>query len=91
MIKERWMLRPGMRKQEKVKYFQDELGVDRLTAIMLLNRNVDNLEEAKLFLEGTLDDLHEPTLMKDMEKGVERMKKAILSGERITIYGDYDV
>ena len=90
MIKERWMLRPGMRKQEMVKYFQDNLGIDRLTAIMLLNRDVNNLEDAEIFLRGTLDDLHEPSLMKDMDKGVERMKKAILSGERITIYGDYD-
>ncbi|MGL4452618.1 MAG: single-stranded-DNA-specific exonuclease RecJ [Sarcina sp.] len=89
-MKERWMLRAGMRKQEQIQKFQAELGIDRLTAIMLLNRDVKSLDDAKMFLNGSLDDLHEPTLMKDMEKGVERMKKAILSGERITIYGDYD-
>lgn len=90
MIKERWMLRPGMGKQNEIHKLQAELGIDRLTAIMLLNRDVKSLEDAKIFLNGSLDTLHEPMLMKDMEKGVERMKKAILSGERITIYGDYD-
>ncbi|MGL4654628.1 MAG: single-stranded-DNA-specific exonuclease RecJ [Sarcina sp.] len=90
MVKEKWMLRPGMRHQDKVKYFQEELGIDRLTAIMLLNRDVKTLEEAKMFLNGSLDKLHDPYLMKDMKKGVDRMKKAILSGEKITIYGDYD-
>ncbi|MGL5067594.1 MAG: single-stranded-DNA-specific exonuclease RecJ [Sarcina sp.] len=90
MREEKWMLRPGMRKQERVKYFQDNLGIDRLTAIMLVNRDVETIEDAKMFLNGSLKELLDPYLMKDMKKAIDRIKKAILSGEKITIYGDYD-
>ncbi|MGL5822627.1 MAG: single-stranded-DNA-specific exonuclease RecJ [Sarcina sp.] len=57
---------------------------------MLLNRGINTIEEAKFFLEARVDDFYDPYLMKDMKKAVLRIKKAIETKERITIYGDYD-
>ena len=90
MREEKWMLKSGMRNTKKTTYFMESLGVDRLTAIMLVNRDIETLEEANIFLNGSLDNLFDSYLMKDMKKSVERIKKAIQDGEKITIYGDYD-
>ena len=58
---------------------------------ILENRSINSEEEIKLFTNPSLDYLRNPFLMKDMEKAVERIKKAIDSNERVWIYGDYDV
>lgn len=58
---------------------------------ILVERGVDSFEKAKSFFRPSLQEVHDPFLMKDMDVAVDRLQKAIESGERILIYGDYDV
>lgn len=58
---------------------------------ILINRKIETAEQAKAFLSPSLDDLLNPFLMNDIEKGADRIHEAIKMGERILIYGDYDV
>ncbi len=68
-----------------------ELSIDKTLAKLLVQRGVSTFDEAKSYFRPSLEDLHDPFLMKDMEKAVARIEKAISSGERVLIYGDYDV
>ena len=86
----RWNLKPKPESQ-KVKSLQDSLNVDELTATLLVQRGIENFEEARQFFRPKLEDLHDPYLMKDMDKAVIRIEKAIENQERILIFGDYDV
>jgi single-stranded-DNA-specific exonuclease len=79
------------RGSENVKDFVKELGITRVTAQILLNRGIDTLEKAKVFLNPTLDNLYDPFLLKGMDRAVDRIKRAIGKKESIWIYGDYDV
>lgn len=67
------------------------LGVSPLLGQLLLNRGITDLDTAKIFLSGDLDSLADPHLMKDMDRAVERVERALHRGEPIVIYGDYDV
>jgi len=67
-----------------------ELGIHPLLAQILINRNLTTVETAQKFLNSSLKDLHNPFLMKDMQKGVDHLIKAIYQDKRIMIYGDYD-
>jgi single-stranded-DNA-specific exonuclease len=68
-----------------------ELNVSEIVAYMLIQRGITEFDDAKDFFRGTLDKLHDPFLMQDMHKAVERLEKAIENDEKIMIYGDYDV
>ena len=76
---------------EKVGRLATELGVDRVLAELLVQRGIETFEEARAFFRPSLDNLHDPFLMKDMDKAVERLHQAISGGEKILVYGDYDV
>lgn len=86
----RWTLKSKPEKQ-KVHALQNALQVDEIIASLLLQRGIETYEEAKTFFRPTLDDLHNPYLMKDMNKAVLRIEKAIANGENILVFGDYDV
>ncbi len=91
MAKEcKWILKepadPG-----KVTRLATEVGIDRVLAELLVKRGVETFEEARSFFRPDLANLHDPFLMKDMDKAVERVRAAIVSGEKILVYGDYDV
>ena len=75
----------------KVKDFVKELNISETLARILINRNVETIEDAKVFLNPVMDELHNPFNMKGMEPAVCRLEKAIKNGEKICIYGDYDV
>ena len=75
---------------EKVGRLATELGVDRVLAELLVQRGVETFEQARRFFRPSLDDLHDPFLMKDMDKAVERLHEAITKGQKILVYGDYD-
>ena len=77
--------------EEKVEQLQKEYNISKLLATILANKNITEPETVKLFLEPTRNDFHDPFLITDMEKSVDRILKAIDNKENITIYGDYDV
>src|SRR6187402_1048935 len=86
----RWTLKPKPA-EEKIKHLAQALNVEEFVAALLIQRGVETFEQAKLFFRPTLDDLHDPYLMKDMDKAVERIEKAIENQENILVFGDYDV
>lgn len=73
-----------------VKRIQDTYDVSEIMAKLMIARNIE-FDEINSFLKGSLDDLKDPYELKDMEKLVERIDKAIKNNEKICIYGDYDV
>ncbi|OYU81390.1 MAG: single-stranded-DNA-specific exonuclease RecJ [Flavobacterium sp. BFFFF1] len=76
---------------EKVNSLSQALNVEPLVATLLLQRGVETYEQARKFFRPSLDDLHNPYLMKDMDKAVLRIEKAIANNENIMVFGDYDV
>ncbi|WP_426431964.1 single-stranded-DNA-specific exonuclease RecJ [Winogradskyella sp. HB-48] len=86
----RWTLKPKP-EPSKVEALKKELQVDDIVATLLLQRGIETYEEARRFFRPSFNDLHDPYLMKDMDKAVARIEKAIKEGENILVYGDYDV
>ncbi len=86
----RWTIQPNPELQ-KVKELASALSTDTFIAKLLIQRGINTFEEARQFFRPTLTDLHNPYLMKDMEKAVERIEKAIANHENILVFGDYDV
>ncbi|MGX7667646.1 single-stranded-DNA-specific exonuclease RecJ [Flavobacterium pedocola] len=86
----RWTLKPDPN-PETVAQLAAELNVDALTAKLLVQRGITTFDEARHFFRPSLNDLHDPYLMKDMDKAVERVEKAIANEENILVFGDYDV
>ena len=77
--------------EKKVEEISSKYNLNKLISTILANRNITTEEEIRLFLSPTRKDFHNPFLMTDMEKSVERIIKAIENKEKVTIYGDYDV
>ncbi len=77
--------------EKDIKHLQEVLNIERSLAVLLLQRGVKTFDEAKYFFRPELKDLHDPFLMKDMEKAIPRIETAIKNNERILVYGDYDV
>ncbi|MCK9274751.1 MAG: single-stranded-DNA-specific exonuclease RecJ [Syntrophales bacterium] len=84
-----WILSKGDKTVQKV--LASELGINTLISQILINRNIRTPEEAKKFLFPSLKDLHNPFLMEDMERGVQRVIEAVDTNQNIVVYGDYDV
>ena len=74
-----------------VQSLSESLQVSSLIASLLLSRKIRNITEAKTFFNPSLEQLHDPFLMKDMDKAVDRIYEAIAKNEKILVYGDYDV
>ena len=77
--------------EKEIKILSKELNVCKTTASLLVSRDIKSFEAAKTFFRPSLDHLHDPFLMKDMDKAVKRIFEAIKNDEKILIYGDYDV
>ena len=90
MKEKRWVFKNSADKNE-ILALADSLNISHVLADLLLQRNVTNFNEAKYFFRPSLEDLHDPFLMRDMEKASKRVIKAITENEKITVYGDYDV
>ena len=86
----RWTLKPKP-EVSKIEALKKALQVDDIVATLLLQRGIDTYEAAKTFFRPSFKDLHDPFLMKDMDKAVARIETAIAAGENILVYGDYDV
>ena len=90
MMEKCWVLKP-QGNPEKVKELSKVLAIDQSLANLLVQRGVTTFEEAKTFFRPSLTDLHDPFLMKDMDKAIARISRAVADNERILVYGDYDV
>ena len=86
----RWTLKPSP-DENKVQHLANALGVDFVIAQLLVQRGIQTFDQAKTFFRPQLQELHDPFLMKDMDKAVQRINHALTNNERILIYGDYDV
>jgi len=78
-------------KQEDVDHLVDVLKISPTLCKLLVQRGVKTFDDAKTFFRPQLTDLHNPFLMKDMDKAVNRLEKAMVASEKILVYGDYDV
>jgi single-stranded-DNA-specific exonuclease len=86
----RWTLKPKP-EAEKLAHLKEALQVDEVVATLLLQRGIETYEDAKTFFRPSLTHLHNPFLMKEMDKAVERIEKALSNNENILVFGDYDV
>lgn len=86
-LKENWMV---INKKTEFEALQKEMRLSPLITRLLANRGIHSKEDAELFLYGTIEDLYDGFLMKDMNKGISIIKKAIEDKKKIVIYGDYD-
>lgn len=77
--------------QEQVEKLSKDININFCLSAILLQRGITEYEAAKIFFRPLLEHLHDPFLMKDMDKAIDRLRKAIDTNERILIYGDYDV
>ena len=77
--------------QNEVKHLSAALNVNMVIARLLVQRGITTFNEAKAFFRPRLSDLHDPFLMKDMDKAVVRLQQAIENKEKVIVYGDYDV
>ncbi len=77
--------------QNEVKHLSAALNVNMVIARLLVQRGIKTFNEAKSFFRPRLSDLHDPFLMKDMDKAVARLEEAIANQEKVIVYGDYDV
>lgn len=89
MKKEKWIIAP--RDDNRIKSLQAQLGISRLTAAVLSARGMDAETAARAFMDGGSRNLHDPFLMADMDKAAALLEEAVTAGERIAVYGDYDV
>ncbi len=86
----RWKVKPSAEK-EIAERLAKAINVNPVAANLLIHRGITTFEEAKLFFRPQLEHLHDPFLMKDMDKAIVRIEEAISKGEKILVYGDYDV
>jgi single-stranded-DNA-specific exonuclease len=86
----RWTIKPKPA-EEQIKNLAQALNVDDFVATLLVQRGIETFEDAKHFFRPSLDHLHDPFLMKDMDKAVARIEVAIANQENILVFGDYDV
>ena len=86
----RWTLKPKP-SEDQVKHLAQALNVEDFVATLLIQRGIATFEDAKNFFRPSLEHLHDPFLMKDMDKAVARIELAIENQENILVFGDYDV
>jgi len=89
-MEKRWVLKEQGDKKH-IQHLAQVLKIDPSLANLLAQRGITTFEEARAFFRPSLEDLHDPFLMKDMDKAVSRIEKAIDQGEKILVFGDYDV
>jgi len=86
----RWNLAPKQN-LETVTHLSQALGIDPLLSSLLAQRGITTFDQAKRFFRPSLEELHDPFLMQDMDLAVKRIQEAIKAQENILVYGDYDV
>ena len=76
---------------DSIDKLSEELGVSPFISQLLHQRGVDSFEKAKTFFRPSLDQLHDPFMMQDMQAAVDRVEEALANNQKILVYGDYDV
>lgn len=89
-MRNKWKI-AEIKEPEKVIRLSNEAKIPKPIAKVLISRGIDTKEKMEKFFNPSLSELHDPFLMEDMEKAVDRISKAFLKKEKILIYGDYDV
>ncbi|MBI9033942.1 MAG: single-stranded-DNA-specific exonuclease RecJ [Bacteroidales bacterium] len=89
-MEKRWIIKESG-DTEIINRLSRELNINQDLANLLVQRGVTTYNEAKTFFRPSLQMLHDPFLMKDMDRAVERLEKAFLNNEKVLVYGDYDV
>lgn len=89
-MEKRWVLKP-QGNEEVVNRLAGELRISKFLVNLLVQRGINTYDEARKFFRPSLDDLHDPFLMRDMDKAIERIGEALARKEHILVYGDYDV
>jgi single-stranded-DNA-specific exonuclease len=89
-MKKNWVIK-AQGDEQVIASLSRELGIDRPLSHLLAQRGITTYNEARAFFRPDLANLHDPFLMKDMEVAVQRIQEAIRSGEKVLVYGDYDV
>ncbi|MBC8154446.1 MAG: single-stranded-DNA-specific exonuclease RecJ [Bacteroidetes bacterium] len=90
----RWIMKSlsdAARHQEAIETLTHQLGVSPFLAGLLVQRGCYSYDDARLFFRPEISHLHDPFRMKDMDKAVLRLQMALIRGEKILVYGDYDV
>ncbi len=88
----KWSIRQQTEEeQQAIHTLSKELNISPISAHILVDRGIRTREEATAYVHPSLSNLHDPFLMKDMDKAVARLEKAIDEHEKILVYGDYDV
>src|SRR3569833_2329465 len=89
-MSKRWAVseRPG---EDAINKLAGELNIDTVLSALLINRGINTFDEAKYFFRPDLRHLHDPFLMAEMEKSVDRIEMPISTCDKIFIYGYYDV
>ncbi|OCX51419.1 single-stranded-DNA-specific exonuclease RecJ [Mucilaginibacter sp. PPCGB 2223] len=89
-MQKRWSVKAKLDDGD-VRKLSADLNIDPVLSLLLVQRGIRNFEEARTFFRPDLNHLHDPFLMRDMEKAILRIEKAFTDGEKVLIYGDYDV
>ncbi len=88
-MQKRWVLKAA--DDEKVKALEESLKIHPIICRLLVQRGIETFEQARSFFRPSLNELHDPFLMRDMDEAINRITSAIANNEKILIYGDYDV
>lgn len=89
-ITKRWVIKEqGV--SQTVENLAASLGISKVLANLLVQRGIESSDEAQRFFNPRLEDMHDPFLMKDMDRAIDRIGRAVEQGEKIMVYGDYDV
>ena len=87
-----WLYRKLTEQQTEIQHkLAEELSISPILSQLLIQRDILTFEDARRFFRPDLNDLHDPFLMADMQKAVDRLTKAMQLNEKILVYGDYDV
>lgn len=89
--KKKWRITASLEKKSCIENICDDLKISKVLATLLVNRGYTSSSEAKAFLSKSQEILHNPFLLVDMEKAVNRILRAVYNKEKITVFGDYDV
>ena len=90
MMQKRWLIKSAQN-STTVEDFRSEIKTDSIVAELLLQRGIDSFERARDFFNPSLEQLHDPYALLNMDKAVSLLDQSIENQSRILLYGDYDV